>query len=183
MGDQARRYFVMSKEKSSAFMAEFRDAKAPRQEAYKKLMEKYQADNLMVSRSDFSGERVQALIFKEMPEQRRGWKLEETILDGEWGWKASPNRRFKEGKQLACDISAVNNVDAASLFSPWAIERLKMGTLVFSSGFMSHAVAGYVKDQVVVAVPVPNLEQEEFPEIHSDLIEIKKSQFVALTEE
>ena len=58
-----------------------------------------------------------------------------------------------------------------------------MGTLVFSSGFMSHAAAGYVKDQVVVSVPVPNPEQEEFPEIHSDLIEIKKSQFVALTEE
>ena len=183
MGDQARRYFVMSKEKSSAFMAEFRDAKAPRQDAYKKLMEKYQADTLMVSRSSLSGERVQALVFDEEPEPHRGWKVEKVVFDGKWSWQVTPDRRFKEGKQLDRDISATNAVDAASLFSPWAIERLKMGTLVFSSGFMSHAAAGYVKDQVVVSVPVPNPEQEEFPEIHSDLTEIKKSQFVALTEE
>lgn len=183
MGDAARRYFVMSKEKSSAFMAEFKQEKAPRQEAYKHLMEKHKADTLMVSRSEFSGERVTALAFNDEPKPRRGCKVEKIVINGEWCWQVTPNRRFKEGKELDRDIAAANNVEAASLFSPWAIEQLKMGALVFSSGAMHHAVAGYVKDQVVVSVPVPNPEKEEFPEIHPDLVEIKKSQFVALTEE
>ena len=183
MTDSARRYFVMSKEKSSAFMAEFDQAQAPRKEACKSLMESYRADSLMVSRSNLSGEIVQGLVFNYEPEHRRGWKVEKVVLGGDWCWKVTPNRRFKEGKQLDRDIRSANSVESASLFSPWAIDRLKMDAISFSSGAMHHAVAGYVKGQVIVSVPVPSTDQENFPEIHSDLVEIKKSQFVALTEE
>lgn len=183
MGDTARRYFMMSKEKSKAFIDDFEQGKAPRKEAYKQLMERYKSDSLMVSRSNFSGESVTALVFKDEPEQKRGWKVEKTILNDEWCWKVSPNRRFKEGKQLDRDIYEANSVDTPSLFSPWATEILGMDVLAFSAGRMHHAVAGYVKGQVVVSVPVPNPGQGEFPDIHPDLVEIKKSQFIAMTEE
>ena len=182
MGNAARRYFVMSEEKSSAFMAEFEKAKAPRQEGYKKLMEAYQADSLLVSRSNFSGESVTALLFTEEPEKCGGWKVEKTVHGDEWSWSVVPDRRFKKGKQLASDIAEANSIQAPSLFSPWAIEQLRMGSITFTSGAMHHAVAGFVGGRVVVSVPVPDPDQE-FPEIHADLVEIKKSEFIALTEE
>lgn len=178
-----RRYFVMSEEKSANFWARYQEAVKPGQEAMSAFIEEYSADNVWVSQG-LGGESVVGLVFNNHPGDKKGLKIKRKHTSDGYVFVATPNRRYKEGKQLQKQIGLLNSKRGrAADYSNWAINELGMQSERMTDRYLSVSAAGYVKKQVVLSVPAPNFRDQEFPTIHPDLTEIKKSEFIALTEE
>lgn len=185
MGDVTRRYFVMDKEKSAQFMERFDQLKKPFNDALKALVDEHGANDCWVSRSSFSGDRVIGLVYNTEPNEAKWLKVEKQRHEGKHLYVVTPNRRYKEGKHLARQLEEVNSMRGrTSNFSVWACQDLEMQCERITDRCMHHSVAGFVKGQVVVSVPVPyEGDEDKFPAVHADLVEVKKSEFIALTEE
>ena len=177
-----RRYFVMSEEKSTEFLARYQEAQEPGKKATKEFLAEFGADNTWVC-NGMSGEHVIGLVYNEKPDCK--WlKVEGQRHNDKAIWVAYPNRRYLEGKHLDKQIGLLNSKRGyASDYSTWAVKELGMQSERMADRYLSISVAGYVKKRVVLSVPVPNCREQQFPSIHPDLTEIKKSEFIALTEE
>lgn len=179
-----RRYFVMDEEKSKAFWARYQEALKPGEKAMQEFLKEYGADNTWVSQG-LGGESVVGLVFNEHPGERKGFKFERRHTEQGFVYVAFPDRRYKEGKALQKGMGTLNStLGRAACFSGWAADELGMYCERIGDGHISVSAAGYQKGRVILAVPVPNEGREPgFPSIHPDLTEIKKSEFVAITEE
>ncbi|MFK5882926.1 MAG: DUF5420 family protein [Candidatus Izemoplasma sp.] len=111
-----------------------------------------------------------------------GSQTEKTIID--------PNRTFKEGKKLDARLKelteAINKIPDFQLEISSKL-GLKGEMFMVSSGdskggkMVREVVRiGYMKGQMIMEVPDVHLKHYE---INSDLIKIKKSEFIAITEE
>ncbi|MFJ5538597.1 DUF5420 family protein [Vreelandella titanicae] len=179
-----RRYFVMDEDKSTAFWQRYKEALKPGEEAMKAFLEEFGADNTWVSQG-LGGESVIGLVFNSEPKNCKWLRVEKKHIDTGYVYVAFPNRRYLEGKHLQKQIGLLNTaMGRAADFSSWASHELGMYAERIGDGHISVSVAGYQKGRVILAVPMPNEGREPgFPAIHADLTEIKKSEFIALTEE
>ena len=182
MSSMNRRYFKMDKDNSAELELRYDDLRKPRQDACNALAAKYGADGVLITDgSQLFPSRIMGLMFEVRPENQDGLKFEMVEVRGHTKWKASPDRRYKAGKALAADIRAAEKVAGAETFSRWAVEETGMANEGHTDGKIHLSVAGMAKGCLVVSVPSP--EGGSFPEIDPRLTEIKKSEFIALTEE
>ena len=182
MSDMNRRYFAMGEEDSANVEAAYAELRKPRQEAYDALADKYGADDVLITNgSQLFPSRIAGLMFEDRPSDQKGLKFEMVEVRGHSKWKASPDRRYKRGKELDSDIRAADKVAGADTFSRWAVDEVAMANEGHTDGRIHLSVAGMAKGRLTVSVPAP--EGGSFPKVDSRLVELKHSEFIALTEE
>lgn len=153
-----------------------------------KLLKQYEADNVVTSKSNITGGgRVVALWFKE-PVQRPYLKGGERLEGGNFYY---PNRRTKEGKELARRLKE----DEALTFdySTFILKTLGISRIVFDEALTMHyCTAGFADGKVLLSVPGPkfpkDLEERKklglsidpWPVIPDWLREVKESEFLAV---
>jgi hypothetical protein len=181
-----RKYYVGEEETSKQEIQAWRDAQKPYRDAMKGLKAKYGNENVWVSRSSF-GETVKGLLFGERPEDKKGWKIMRIPTDDGPRHLVEPDRRYKVGKELAEDMRQVNKLAGENAaFSTWFISRNKLDFSKLSGRAMHVSAAGFLENKVIVTIPAPDSGlsgDEQYPDIPAWLHEIKKSEFIALTEE
>ncbi len=112
-----------------------------------------------------------------------------TLVDEKTCYRFKPDLRTKVGKYLASTLKTIPLFD----FSRFACKEFKVGNSVFGphehspSGMaMYESVAGIIKGTLIFAIPFGGDMGNGNPallEIPADLVEMKYSEYVALTEE
>lgn len=134
-----------------------------------------------------------ALIYKGdgAKKQKYGFLPPEKNWDGEKNlvWIHKPDRRFKAGKEAAKKLASVKNFR----FSDYICKELKVENMVpgrhdggRTGWALYNSVAGMYNNRIVVKIPFGNNLTgggRSDPEIPECLREIKKSEFIAMTEE
>lgn len=174
-----RKYYVIEGpevEELCARIKEGRDRFAERAEA---VMEKYQADSLLVRRSTT----IVGLGFKT-PGHKPGLKID--VYDSNGYYRAYPDRRTKIGKQLIKDMAAASAKQhpsdiilahyKAARWAPTSDPRSRTGMS------MAVSVGHMLTCGKRVTLDVPVVENEPF-DPPAGAREIKKSEYIALTEE
>lgn len=117
--------------------------------------------------------------------EKRGFTKVDRIFSGQKFTVYTPNRRFREGKRFSqlCRKHA-KLVEESPDFNVFAAKKLKMERMLVGlrrgQNCLFRDSIGYVKECVVGSIPYD--EKHPLPD-NFELIQIKKSEYIALTEE
>lgn len=177
-----RRYFVAEGPEAEAIKQKVLDTLTEQRRQHNELAEKYGADQVL----RWNDGRVAGFAFKAGPGdivERDGLKFDRRESNGDSEWLLySPNKRSKLGKQIAADMAAIKGYSGSDeIVQHYGAYRISFVRHQGPTGqAMAISVAGIIKGTVVLSVPVN--EQEPF-DPPAGLREIKKSEYIALTEE
>lgn len=180
------RYFKGDKATAKSLLDEWKESSKPLNEAVAALQQRFGAIGTYGNSRSISG-----LLHKEKP-TGSGLKIDTIHHQGEKLFVSYPDRRYKEGKVYANELNHCNKLKAKHPdFSGFVVKKLAVDCQVIgpasgsrTGAAMYFSVAGVVKNTLVVKIPAGgDSSSDPFPPIPDCLTEIKKSEFVALTEE
>lgn len=187
------RYFKLNEIDSVGLFNRWLDqVKRPRDAIIRDLTDKYDAEGLRWRGDIFDNSSRAGCCCA------RGWTVAETSgrlsearqKKGDNLFCCTPDRRCREGRDLAADLAALNfRLRELPPFSGWAVGVLGCGSQVVTEesgrSALVFSVAGFYpeKKSVVVKVPVDEEVKHPLPDVNASLIEIKHSEFIAITEE
>jgi hypothetical protein len=187
-------YFKADAETSNALFEEWKLTQEPIKKLVGDILEEYGADSLYTNSEflwglAFKAPKPEEGKFKPEIKQRDGFRGEAQERDGQWYVIYRADKRRKQGKQFAKRQEAYNSLMKKNpCFSDFVVEKLGIQRMVVGEHAASrtgvalyYSVAGMAKGIVVVKVPVD--QEHSAPKIPAGYTEIKKSEFVALTEE
>lgn len=182
MQPEQRRYFVAEGDEAQELKEKILGKLNAQRDQHKALAKKYGADQLV----KYNDGRVVGLAFKSEesePATRDGLTFKNAQEGDGCTWHTyRPNRKTKLGKQIQADMEAIKayrgSDDIVSHYDAW---RHCVVPHAGRTGMaMAVSVGGIVKGKVVLSVPVNDSEPFDPPK---GLREIKKSEWIALTEE
>ncbi|EDS8890212.1 DUF5420 family protein [Salmonella enterica subsp. enterica serovar Newport] len=188
-----RRYFKLNKADSVKYHKEYQEKIGkPRKKAIRDFLNACNAAGF-VSYQHFGVEHISALLMRENVDCGKNKRTRSDSFDddGQVLFEVRPDRRYSEGKQLAARLKEINEqLQELSLFSDWAVRKL--GCYADAS-YVNHGQylttwsgAGFYPEKKALVVRIPVGENGEKPlpaDMSKALIEIKHSEFIAITEE
>lgn len=187
------RYFKLNEADSVKYHKEYQEKIGkPRREAIRDFLSACNAVGYL-SHKHFSTEHISALLVRGDVDCGRNKRVsrKEFDDDGQVLFEVRPDRRYSEGKQLATRLKEINEkLRALPPFSARAVEKLgcyaDAGYVNHGQCFATWSAAGFFpeKKALVVSIPVGENGKEPLPaDMSPALIEIKHSEFIAITEE
>lgn len=188
-----RRYFKLNEADSVEYHKEYQEKIGkPRKKAIRDFLSECNAAGF-VSYQHFGVEHISALLMRENVDCGKNKRTRSNSFDddGQVLFEVRPDRRYSEGKQLAARLKEINEkLQELSTFSDWAVRKLgcyadascvnrgQYLTTWSGVGFYSE------KKALVVRIPVGEKGEKALPaDMSKALIEIKHSEFIAITEE
>ncbi|EOY8362000.1 DUF5420 family protein [Salmonella enterica subsp. salamae] len=188
-----RRYFKLNEADSVKYHKEYQDKIGKtRREAIRDFLSACNAVGYL-SRKHFGTEYISALLVRGGVDCGRNKRVssKEFDDDGQVLFEVRPGRRYSEGKQLAARLEEINKkLQVLPLFDAWVVEILgcyaDANYVNHGQQFITWSAAGFFpeKKALVVSIPVGENGKEPLPaDMSPALIEIKHSEFIAITEE
>ncbi|EIK6739116.1 DUF5420 family protein [Salmonella enterica subsp. enterica serovar Aqua] len=188
-----RRYFKLNEADSVKYHKEYQEKIGkPRKKAIRDFLSACNAAGF-VSYQHFGVEHISALLMRENVDCGKNKRTRSDSFDddGQILFEIRPDRRYSEGKQLAARLKEINEkLQELSTFSDWVVRKLgcyadascvnrgQYLTTWSGAGFYSE------KKALVVRIPVGEKGEKALPaDMSKALIEIKHSEFIAITEE
>lgn len=173
-----RRYYVLEGPNTEAFCAEIEADREAFKDRVLALREKYKADAVFIRNQA----RATSLGFKEIQEAA-GIRFKRGMTDG--FYVAVPDRRTKIGRELAKDLKAASTREPSDMilerYKAWRHDTVRDPR---STTGMSIAISvGFpLPDWKRIVLSIPAVDDEPFTP-PAEAREIKKSEYIALTEE
>ncbi|EDL0131937.1 hypothetical protein CLF53_16085 [Salmonella enterica subsp. enterica serovar Kottbus] len=188
-----RRYFKLNEADSVKYHKEYQEKIGkPRREAIRDFLSACNAVGHL-SHKHFGTEYISALLVREDVDCGGNKRTRSGFFDddGQDLFKVEPNRRYSEGKQLAARLKEINEkLQVLPPFSAWVVKTLgcyaDADYVNHGQNFVAWSAAGFFpeKKALVVSIPVGENGKEPLPaDMSPALIEIKRSEFIAITEE
>ncbi|EBX7467599.1 hypothetical protein DS565_15720 [Salmonella enterica subsp. enterica serovar Bareilly] len=188
-----RRYFKLNEADSVKYHKEYQEKIGkPRREVICDFLSACNATGYL-SHQHFGTEYISALLVRGDVDCGRNKRLssEKFDDDGQVLFEVRPDRRYSEGKQLATRLKEINEkLQTLPRFSAWAVKTLgcyaDADYVNHGRSFVAWSAAGFFpeKKALVVSIPVGENGKEPLPaDMSQALIEIKHSEFIAITEE
>ncbi|ENQ7557141.1 DUF5420 family protein [Salmonella enterica] len=188
-----RRYFKLNAADSVKYHKEYLEKIGkPRKKAIRDFLSVCNAVGYL-SHQHFGTEHISALLVRGGVDYGRNKRLssEEFDDDGQVLFEVRPDRRYSEGKQLAARLKEINEkLQVLPLFSDWAVKTLgcyaDASCVNHGQHFVTWSGAGFYSEKkaLVVRIPVGENGEKSLPaDMSPALIEIKHSEFIAITEE
>ncbi|EBP4179777.1 hypothetical protein BB12_01700 [Salmonella enterica subsp. diarizonae] len=188
-----RRYFKLNEMDSVKYHKEYlAKIGKTRREAIRDFLSTCNAVGYL-SHKHFGTEYISALLVRGGVDCGRNKRVssKEFDDDGQVLFEVRPDRRYSEGKQLAARLEGVNKkLQVLPLFDAWVVEILgcyaEASYVNYGQQFIAWSAAGFFpeKKALVVSIPVGENGKEPPPaDMSPALIEIKRSEFIAITEE
>ncbi|EGH7803996.1 hypothetical protein IEQ63_000138 [Salmonella enterica] len=188
-----RRYFKLNEADSVKYHKEYQEKIGkPRKKAIRDFLSACNAVGYL-SYKHFGTECINALLVRGGVDCGRNKRVsrKEFDDDGQVLFEVRPDRRYNEGKRLAARLKEINEqLQELPLFSEWAVRKL--GCYADAS-YVNHGQylttwsgAGFYPEKKALVVRIPVGENGEKPlpaDMSKALIEIKHSEFIAITEE
>ncbi|EIK4912410.1 DUF5420 family protein [Salmonella enterica] len=187
------RYFKLNEVDSVKYHKEYQEQIGkPRKKAVRDFLNACNAVGYC-SHQHFGVEQIRALLVRGDVGCGRNKRIsgKEFDDDGQALFEVKPDRRYNEGKWLAARLKEINEqLRVLPLFSDWAVRKL--GCYADAS-YVNHGQylttwsgAGFYPEKKALVVRIPVGENGEKPlpaDMSKALIEIKHSEFIAITEE
>ncbi|EME6923636.1 DUF5420 family protein [Salmonella enterica] len=188
-----RRYFKLNEADSVKYFKEYQEKIGkPRKKAIRDFLSACNAAGF-VSHQHFGVEYISALLMRENVDCGRNKRTCSDSFDddGQTLFEVRPDRRYSEGKQLAARLKEINEqLQELSLFSDWVVRKLGCyadASYVNRGQYLTTwSGAGFYPEKKALVVRIPVGEKGEKPlpaDMSKALIEIKHSEFIAITEE
>ncbi|EGZ5753426.1 hypothetical protein JJD91_002667 [Salmonella enterica] len=188
-----RRYFKLNEADSVKYYKEYQEKIGkPRKKAICDFLSACNAAGF-VSYQHFGVEHISALLMRESVDCGRNKRTRSDSFDddGQVLFEVRPDRRYSEGKQLAARLKEINEkLQELSTFSDWAVRKLGCyadASCVSRGQYLTTwSGAGFYSEKkaLVVRIPVGEKGEKALPaDMSKALIEIKHSEFIAITEE
>lgn len=188
-----RRYFKLNEADSVKYHKEYQEKIGkPRREVIRDFLSACNAVGYL-SREHFGTEYISALLVRGGMDCGRNKRVsrKEFDDDGQALFEVRPDRRYSEGKQLAARLKEINEkLQTLPLFSDWAVKTLgcyaDASYVNHGQHFVAWSGAGFYSEKkaLVVRIPVGENGEKSLPaDMSKALIEIKHSEFIAITEE
>ncbi|EDV5785876.1 hypothetical protein ACZ79_000563 [Salmonella enterica subsp. enterica serovar Thompson] len=188
-----RRYFKLNEADSVKYHKEYlAKIGKPRREAIRDFLSTCNAVGYL-SHKHFGTEYISALLVRGGMDCGRNKRVssKEFDDDGQALFEVRPDRRYSEGKQLAARLEEINKkLQALPTFGAWAVKTLgcyaDADYVNHGQNFVAWSAAGFFpeKKALVVSIPVGENGKNPLPgDMSPVLIEIKHSEFIAITEE
>ncbi|EKE0950796.1 DUF5420 family protein [Salmonella enterica] len=188
-----RRYFKLNEADSVKYHKEYQEKIGkPRKKAIRDFLNGCNAVGYC-SHQHFGDECISALLVREDVDYGRNKRVcsEKFDGDGQVLFEVRPDRRYNEGKRLAARLKEINEqLQELPPFSDWAVRKL--GCYADAS-YVNHGQylttwsgAGFYSERkaLVVRIPVGENGEKALPaDMSKALIEIRHSEFIAITEE
>lgn len=169
-----RRYFIVEGAEGEAVKETALAAQKAHRARRKAVEEKYGADGLMLSGRE--SRPIALLIEAGNPAPDGAKAAGRHVKDDKTYIEYQPLKNRKAGKRLAADLAAVGGFDGSEMI----LKTFDAVVWIAGGNAMHVSTAGIVKETVVVQVPESDDELFTPPACFR---EIKKSEYVALTEE
>ncbi|EBA9592281.1 DUF5420 family protein [Salmonella enterica subsp. enterica serovar Saintpaul] len=187
------RYFKLNEVDSVKYYKEYQEKIGkPRKKAVRDFLNACNAAGF-VSYQHFGVEHISALLMRENVDCGRNKRTRSDSFDddGQVLFEVRPDRRYSEGKQLATRLKEINEkLQALPLFNAWVVGVLGCYADAFyvnhGQQFTTWSAAGFFPEKKVLVVRIPVGENGKKPlpgDMSPALIEIKHSEFIAITEE
>lgn len=185
------RYFKLNEEDSRNYNKMYRDKVGkPRGQLLVDFLAEHNAEGYRYNES-FGYTRISALIVRGNANHGRN---KHVPIDGECEsgrFYVTPDRRYLEGRQLSGSINAMNKrLESFPSFSRWVVDMFSCYAEAFGnrSGqeYITYTSAGFYPERPALIVRIPTGMKGNNPlpdDISPALIEIKHSEFIAITEE
>ncbi|EHR8187363.1 DUF5420 family protein [Salmonella enterica] len=188
-----RRYFKLNEADSVKYHKEYQEKIGkPRREVIRDFLSACNAVGYL-SHQHFGTEHISALLVRRDVDCGRNKRVssKEFDDDGQALFEVRPDRRYSEGKQLAARLKEINEkLQTLPLFSDWAVKTLgcyaDASYVNHGQHFVAWSGAGFYSEKkaLVVRIPVGENGEKSLPaDMSKALIEIKHSEFIAITEE
>ncbi|EDS5745947.1 hypothetical protein C6439_000759 [Salmonella enterica] len=188
-----RRYFKLNETDSVKYHKEYLEKIGkPRKKAIRDFLSTCNAVGYL-SHKHFGTEYISALLVRGGMDCGRNKRVssKEFDDDGQALFEVMPDRRYSEGKQLAARLEEINKkLQVLPTFSAWVVKTLgcyaDADYVNHGQNFVAWSAAGFFpeKKALVVSIPVGENGKEPLPaDMSPALIEIKHSEFIAITEE
>ncbi|EHP2853263.1 DUF5420 family protein [Salmonella enterica] len=188
-----RRYFKLNAADSVKYHKEYLEKIGkPRKKAIRDFLSACNAVGYL-SYKHFGTEYISALLVRGGMDCGRNKRVssKEFDDDGQVLFEVRPDRRYSEGKQLATRLEEINKkLQELPPFSAWAVKTLgcyaDADYVNHGQNFVAWSAAGFFpeKKALIVSIPVGENGKEPLPaDMSKALIEIKHSEFIAITEE
>ncbi|EHC1180403.1 hypothetical protein JT438_004210 [Salmonella enterica] len=188
-----RRYFKLNEADSVKYHKEYQEKIGkPRKKAIRDFLNACNAVGYY-SHQHFGVEQISALLMRENVDCGKNKRTRSNSFDddGQALFEVRPDRRYSEGKRLAARLKEINEqLRVLPPFSDWAVRKL--GCYADAS-YVNHGQylttwsgAGFYSERKALVVRIPVGENGEKPlpaDMSKALIEIKHSEFIAITEE
>ncbi|EHM5957752.1 DUF5420 family protein [Salmonella enterica] len=188
-----RRYFKLNEADSVKYHKEYQEKIGkPRKKAIRDFLSACNAVGYC-SHQHFGVEQISALLVRGDVDCGRNKRISGEKFDGDGQalFEVRPDRRYNEGKRLAARLKEINEqLQELPPFSDWAVRKL--GCYADAS-YVNHGQylttwsgAGFYSERkaLVVRIPVGENGEKALPaNMSKALIEIKHSEFIAITEE
>lgn len=184
------RYFKLNEVDSMKYYKEYQEQIGkPRKKAIRDFLNTHNAAGYLANQH-FGDEYISALLVHEDVDYGRNKRVrsKEFDSDGQSLFEIRPDRRYSEGKKLAACIKEVNEkLQKLPPFSDWAIKV--MGCYADASYekhgqcFITWSRAGFFPEKKAIVICVPVGDKPLPADMSPALIEIKHSEFIAITEE
>ncbi|WP_079907646.1 DUF5420 family protein [Salmonella enterica] len=188
-----QRYFKLNEADSVKYHKEYQEQIGkPRKKAIRDFLDACNAVGYY-SHQSFGVEQISALLVRGDVDCGRNKRVsgKEFDDDGQALFEVRPDRRYSEGKRLAARLKEVNEkLRDLSTFSDWVVRLL--GCYAEANGvrrrqhYFTWSGAGFYPEKKALVVRIPVGENGEKPlpvDMSKALIEIKRSEFIAITEE
>ncbi|EAY8205366.1 hypothetical protein ATY52_12215 [Salmonella enterica] len=188
-----RRYFKLNEANSVKYHKEYQDKIGkPRRKAIRDFLSTCNAAGYL-SHKHFGTEYISALLVRGGMDCGRNKRVSSREFDddGQVLFEVRPDRRYREGKQLATRLEEINKkLQELPPFSAWAVKTLgcyaDANYVNHGQNFVAWSAAGFFpeKKALIVSIPAGENGKEPLPaDMSKALIEIKHSEFIAITEE
>ncbi|EAU4679365.1 hypothetical protein EAP58_14770 [Salmonella enterica] len=188
-----RRYFKLNEADSVKYHKEYQEKIGKsRKKAIRDFLNSCNAVGYC-SHQHFGVEHISALLMRENVDCGKNKRTRSNSFDddGQALFEVKPDRRHNEGKRLAARLKEINEqLRVLPPFSDWAVRKL--GCYADAS-YVNHGQylttwsgAGFYSERkaLVVRIPVGENGEKSLPaDMSKALIEIKHSEFIAITEE
>ncbi|EDQ2391046.1 hypothetical protein RU50_002001 [Salmonella enterica subsp. enterica] len=188
-----QRYFKLNEADSVKYHKEYLEKIGKtRREAIRDFLSTCNAVGYL-SHKHFGTEYISALLVRGGMDCGRNKRVssKEFDDDGQALFEVRPDRRYSEGKQLATLLEEINKkLQVLPTFSAWAVKTLgcyaDADYVNHGQNFVAWSAAGFFPEEkaLVVSIPVGESGNNPLPgDMSPALIEIKHSEFIAITEE
>lgn len=136
----------------------------------------------------YTGRAPHAVVFKEEhPSSRPGFlRPERHIEDGATYWAYKPDMRMKAGKAIKEKLKSVGGFEFSEfILTSFGVQHMTIGACAESrTGIaMFRSVAGLIDGTIVIKIPFGGDGNAHEVSIPDDFIELKESDFVAISKE
>lgn len=188
-----RRYFKLNEADSVKYHKEYQEKIGkPRKKAIRDFLNGCNAVGYC-SHRHFGVEYISALLMRENVDCGRNKRTHNDSFDddGQALFEVRPDRRYSEGKQLAARLKEINEkLQELPPFSDWAVRKLgcyaDASCVNHGQYLTTWSGAGFYPERkaLVVRIPVGENGEKALPaDMSKALIEIRHSEFIAITEE